>query len=198
MTIAQSIDKQHVTDDSFKRALGNSQALAEAQGEQQNEISCYLHGVSDQIEAGRKQQHDELAGILRDINDLRSQIQAPQHVQGHVKPDGTVQLDTGEIVDGVHGEPVAVPVVTMPPPSVIPAVTVAPPVSHHSSSHSSHVRGAVLPDGTVVADGKIVDGVHGTNLLPSSPVISDGQLKDIEQDIKLGQLQDRGKISCGH
>jgi hypothetical protein len=182
---------QHVTDDSFKRALGNSQALAEAQGEQQNEISRYLHGVSDQIEAGRKQQHDELAGILRDINDLRSQIQAPQHVQGHVQPDGTVQLDTGEIVDGVHGEPVAIPLTT------IPAVTVAPPPSHHPSSHSSHIRGAVLPDGTVVADGKIVDGVHGTNLLPSSPVISDGQLKDIEQDIKLGQLQDRGNVEEG-
>ena len=51
----------------------------------------------------RRQQMD-LAGILADINRLRSDSK-PKHVTGHVLPDGRVILANGDIVDGIRGAP---------------------------------------------------------------------------------------------
>lgn len=161
-------------DDSFRRTLGNAQDLAQAQGEQQNEISRYLHGMSDQIEDARQQQNADLANLLADISRLRAELQ-PKHVAGHVLPDGRVVLANGDVVQGVRGVPSMVPA---------PAAPVPPPTG-------GTVQGRILPDGRVMADGKIVDGIMAT---PSPTVPVDPQVvKDTEQDKKLADLQSKSE-----
>ncbi|KAK8850475.1 hypothetical protein IAR55_004393 [Kwoniella newhampshirensis] len=171
------------TDDGFRRVLGNNQALAAAQGEQQNEMSRYLHGMSDQIADGTLAAQNQLAEIMGDIAALREQLK-PKHVHAHVLPDGTVMLDNGAVLDGILGVPAPVPPGTAPPP---------PPKT------ASHVEGKILPDGTVMAGGKIVDGIKGapTVSTPATPAEmlldepTQEQLKDMEQDKKLAELQDK-------
>lgn len=160
-------------DDSFRRTLGNAQDLAQAQGEQQNEISRFLHGMSDQIEDARLQHNAELANMLADIARLRGELQ-PKHVTGHVLPDGRVVLANGDVVQGVRGVPSQAPVPAVPLPPVTGAV-----------------QGKILPDGRVMADGKIVDGIMAT---PSPTVPIDPQVvKDTEQDRKLADLQSKSE-----
>ncbi|WWD20657.1 hypothetical protein CI109_105133 [Kwoniella shandongensis] len=180
-TPALSVSGQ--TDDSFRRALGNNQALAAAQGEQQNEMSRYLHGMSDQIADGTLAAQNQLAEIMGDIAALREQLK-PKHIHAHVLPDGTVMLDNGHILDGIRGVPAPVPAGAPPPP--------VPPKS------ASHVEGKILPDGTVMANGKIVDGIKGapTIATPATPAMmvdepTEEQLKNMEQDRKLAELQDK-------
>lgn len=166
-------DKQ---DDSFRRTLGQAEQLAQAQGEQQNEISRYLHGVSDQIDDGRRQQNLELANVLAELGRLRAEMQ-PKHVTGHVLPDGRVVLANGDVVQGVKG--------------------VAPPVTAASvplpKTSGGTVHGEILPDGTVMADGKIVDGIAAK---PSaSTPINPQVVKDTEQDRKLAALEAKSTSS---
>nr|XP_019051135.1 hypothetical protein I302_01584 [Kwoniella bestiolae CBS 10118]OCF30065.1 hypothetical protein I302_01584 [Kwoniella bestiolae CBS 10118] len=171
------------TDDSFRRALGNTQALAAAQGDQQNEMSRYLHGMSDQIADGTMATQNQLAEILGDIAALREQIK-PKYVHAHVLPDGTVMLDNGDIVDGIRGAPAPVTPGAPPPPP--------PPAT------ASHVEGRILPDGTVIIGGKIVDGIKGAPSVaaPGTPMMEldekvEETVKDMEQDKKLAELQDK-------
>ncbi|KAK6906657.1 hypothetical protein I203_100644 [Kwoniella mangroviensis CBS 8507] len=171
------------TDDSFRRALGNTQTLAAAQGEQQNEMSRYLHGMSDQIADGTMATQNQLAEILGDIAALREQIK-PKHVHARVLPDGTVMLDNGDIVDGIRGAPAPVTPGAPPPPP--------PPVS------ASHVEGRILPDGTVMVGGKIVDGIKGAPSVaaPGTPMMEldekvEETAKDMEQDRRLAELQEK-------
>lgn len=170
------------TDDSFRRTLGNTQALAAAQGEQQNEMSRYLHGISDQVEDARKQQNAELAAILADLAKLRGELK-PKHVTGHVLPDGRVILSNGDIVDGIRGAqpaaPMAVPLPPAPPPP--------PPTA-------THVKGSVMPDGTVMVGGKVVDGIRApppaVPLVPVDPQI----IRDSDQDRKLAELEAKSQF----
>ncbi|WWC65105.1 uncharacterized protein I303_107719 [Kwoniella dejecticola CBS 10117] len=171
------------TDDSFRRALGNNQALAAAQGEQQNEMSRYLHGMSDQIADGTLATQNQLAEILGDIAVLREQLK-PKHVHARVLPDGTVMLDNGDIVDGIRGAPAPVPPGAPPPPP--------PPAS------ASHVEGHILPDGTVMVGGKVVDGIKGAPSVaePGTPMMElneriEETVKNQQQDAKLAELQDK-------
>nr|XP_018259656.1 uncharacterized protein I303_07724 [Kwoniella dejecticola CBS 10117]OBR81814.1 hypothetical protein I303_07724 [Kwoniella dejecticola CBS 10117] len=170
-------------DDSFRRALGNNQALAAAQGEQQNEMSRYLHGMSDQIADGTLATQNQLAEILGDIAVLREQLK-PKHVHARVLPDGTVMLDNGDIVDGIRGAPAPVPPGAPPPPP--------PPAS------ASHVEGHILPDGTVMVGGKVVDGIKGAPSVaePGTPMMElneriEETVKNQQQDAKLAELQDK-------
>ncbi|WVF67946.1 hypothetical protein IAT40_002708 [Kwoniella sp. CBS 6097] len=173
------------TDDSFRRALGNTKALAAAQGEQQNEMSRYLHGMSDQIADGTLATQNQLAEILGDIATLREQLK-PKHIHARVLPDGTVMLDNGDILDGIRGAPA-------PVPPGVPAPPPPPPTA-------SHVEGKILPNGTVMAGGKIVDGIKGAPSVAAPPTpmtildeaVEEEQVKNAEQDQKLAELQ--GKI----
>lgn len=114
--------------------------------------------------------------MLADIARLRSELQ-PKHVQGHVLPDGRVVLANGDVVQGVRGVP-----------SQLPATAAPPPVATGGS-----VQGKILPDGQIMADGKIVDGIMAA---PSPTVPVDPQVvKDTEQDRKLADLQSKSKFS---
>ncbi|WRT70644.1 uncharacterized protein IL334_007642 [Kwoniella shivajii] len=176
------LSASHVgADDSFRRTLDNTQNLAAAQGEQQNEMSRYLHGMSDQIADGTHATQNQLAEILGDIAALRQQVK-PKRIHAHVLPDGTVVLDNGDILDGIRGAPAPVPLgaPARPPP---------PPTA-------SHVEGKILPDGTVMAGGKIVDGIKAAPTVPATPMMEldeavEETVKDIQQDLKLAELQEK-------
>lgn len=156
--------------------VGNTQDLTAASGAQQNEMSRYLHGMSDQIENARQSTQNELVGILGDIGRLREQLK-PKHILGHVLPDGRVVLANGDVVEGIRGAPApGVVAQPLPPPS------------------SRLVRGTVLPDGTVMASGQIVDGVRGAGTMVPLEVSCE-TLKDMEQDRQLGTLADKGGSS---
>ena len=166
-------------DDSFRLAVENAQALAHAQGDQQNEMSRYLHGMSDQIEDARKGHQRELADILADISRLRDELK-PKHVTAHVLPDGRVVLANGDVIDGVRGAPA---------PGVVPIIE--PPSERR-------VKATVLPDGTVMIGDKIVDGIKGVPTVPlhtdmNEPMVPAEKVKDMEQDRKLASLADKGE-----
>jgi hypothetical protein len=166
-----------IQDDSFRRAMENAQALAHAQGDQQNEMSRYLHGMSDQIEDARRGHQQELADILADISRLREELK-PKHVTAHVLPDGRVVLANGDVVDGIRGAPA---------PGVVPVIE--PP-------SEEHVKARVLPDGTVMIGDNIVDGIRGVPTVPhaaAEPMVPAEKIKDMEQDRKLASLADKGE-----
>ncbi|KAL1409582.1 hypothetical protein Q8F55_003573 [Vanrija albida] len=166
---------QPLSTSSTHRMLGNTEALGEAIGEQQNDIARYLHGMSDQIH----DVHGTSLGLSRDLRDVLVKLDAlrkdrPERVHGHVLPDGTVQLSTGEIVDGIQGAPPPVPVAVVPPPPDSPAVLV----------------GRVLPDGTVMAGDKIVVGIQGVPRDPTPEELAEEaqRAKDLEQDRVIDEL----------
>lgn len=176
-------------DDELMRVLDNAQTIAVAQGDQQNEMSRYLHGMSDQIADGTLATQNRLADILDDIAVLREQIK-PKHVHAHVLPDGTVMLDNGDIIDGIRGVPAPTPPGLPPPPPPPPSAT--------------HVEGRILSDGTVMVGGKVVDGIKGA---PSAPTpttpaaaleedIAKEEVVNMEQDRRLAELQEKGKSAC--
>ena len=144
-------------------------------------MSRYLHGMSDQIEDARHGHKQELADILADIARLRDDLK-PKHVTGHVLPDGRVILADGTVIDGISGAPTPGALPVIEPPSV------------------KHVKGKFLPDGTVMVDGKIVDGIKGG---PPFNLEKDGLLsvvppetvKDAEQDQRLAALADKGELT---
>jgi hypothetical protein len=173
LCISSQADNQ---DDSFRRTLGNAEQLAQAQGEQQNEISRYLHGVSDQIDDSRRQQNEELANVLAELGRLRAEMQ-PKHVTGHVLPDGRVVLANGDVVQGVKGvaQPVAASSAPLPPLPV---------------PSGGHVQGHIMPDGSIMADGKVIDGIMSE---PSIAPVDPQVLKDTEQDRKLAALEDKSR-----
>jgi hypothetical protein len=161
--------------------LENTQDMTAAQGDQQNAISRYLHGMSDQIAEARDANQTELAGILNDISRLRDELK-PKHVLGHVLPDGRVVLQNGDVVDGVRGAPAkgAVPA-PLPPPGPLAI---------------GHVKGRILPDGTVMVGDKIVDGIRAAPPAVPIPIILEPEtIKDMEQDRKLASLADKGNFS---
>lgn len=174
------------SDDGFMRALENTQTIAVAQGDQQNEMSRYLHGMSDQIADGTLTTQNRLADILGDIAALREQIK-PKHVHAHVLSDGTVVLDNGDIVDGIRGVPAPTPPGLPQPPPPPPSAT--------------HVEGRILSDGTVMVGGHIVDGIKGAPSppTPATPTaaleeeIAKEEVKNMEQDKRLAELQEKGK-----
>lgn len=169
------------SDDGFTRALENTQTIAVAQGDQQNEMSRYLHGMSDQIADGTLTTQNRLADILGDIAALREQIK-PKHVHAHVLSDGTVVLD-----NGIRGVPAPTPPDLPPPPPPPPSAT--------------HVEGRILSDGTVMVGGNIVDGIKGARSppTPATPTaaleeeIAKEEVKNMEQDKRLAELQEKGK-----
>lgn len=172
--------------DGFMGALDNAQTIAVAQGDQQNEMSRYLHGMSDQIADGTLATQNRLADILSDIAALREQIK-PKHVHAHVLPDGTVMLDNGDVIDGIRGVPA-------PTPPGLPPLPPPPP-------SATHVEGRILSDGTVMVGGKVVDGIKGAPLAPTpmTPTaaleeeIVKEEVKNIEQDRRLAELQEKSK-----
>ncbi|WVQ70693.1 hypothetical protein IAR50_000215 [Cryptococcus sp. DSM 104548] len=160
-------------------------AMALAQGDQQNEMSRYLHGMSDQFADGTHATQKQLGIILNDIAALREQLK-PKHVTARVLSDGTVTLANGDIIDGIRGVPA--PIVPGAPPLPAPPAT------------ASHVEGRILPDGTVMVGGKIVDGIKGAPSAPSPSLtaataleeeIIEEENKSLEQDKKLAELQEK-------
>jgi hypothetical protein len=151
--------------------------MTAAQGDQQNEISRYLHGMSDQIADARDANRTELSGILGDIARLREELK-PKHVLGHVLPDGRVVLQNGDIVDGVRGAPArGIAPAPLPPPGP-PAI--------------GHVKGKILPDGTVMVGDKLVDGIRAAPpAVPEKIVLAPEAVKDMEQDRKLADLEQK-------
>ena len=129
--------------------------------------------MSDQIEDNQKKHQRELAELLEDIGRLRDELK-PKHVHGHVLPDGRVVLANGDIVDGVRGAPV---------PGALPPVVPA---------DGSHVKGRVLPNGTVMVGDRVVDGIRGAAAGVPTDYPAE-QVKDMEQDRKLATLQDKGE-----
>ncbi|RXK40622.1 hypothetical protein M231_02077 [Tremella mesenterica] len=171
-----SVPVTPVTDDGFRRAFDNAETLAHAQGEQQNEMSRYLHGVSDQLADTHNATKRDLANILADIGRLRDELK-PRHVLGHVLPDGRVVLSNGDVVDGIRGAPIQ-PIPGAPPP---------PPPTQ------SHVQGTILPDGTVMVGDMVVDGIRGAAPTPVQPgdLATVQELRNLEQDRRLADLQDK-------
>ncbi|TYJ54390.1 hypothetical protein B9479_004978 [Cryptococcus floricola] len=160
-------------------------AMALAQGDQQNEMSRYLHGMSDQIADGTHATQNQLGNILNDIAALREQLK-PKHVAARVLSDGTVTLDNGDIIDGIRGVPAP----------VIPGAPSLPP----PPATATHVEGRILPDGTVMVGGRIVDGIKGAPSAPSPSLaavtaleeeIIEEENKNLEQDKKLAELQEK-------
>lgn len=101
----------------------------------------------------------------------------PKHVTGHVLPDGRVVLANGDVVQGVKG---------VAPP-------ISAPTAHLPKATGGTVHGEILPDGTVMADGKIVDGIAAK---PSASTPINPQIvKDTEQDRKLAALEEKSKSS---
>lgn len=164
-------------DDSFRRALDNTQTLTEAQGIHQNEMSRFMHGLSDQMSRNRGAADMELGQILNELGRLRNELK-PKHITGRVLADGTVVLDNGDVVDGVRGAPLPGSENLPPPPPSVP-----------------HVAGRVLPDGTVMAGDAILDGVRGAPHAPEPEEVflPPQQMKDLDQDRKLASLMDKGE-----
>lgn len=171
-------DIADIQDDSFRRALDNTQTLTEAQGVHQNEMSRFMHGLSDQLSRNRNANDQELGQILNELGRLRNELK-PKHITGRVLPDGTVVLDNGDVVDGVRGAPLPGSEHLPPPPPSVP-----------------HVAGRVLPDGTVMAGDAILDGVRGAPQpeLTLETVLPPQQMKDLDQDMKLAALMDKGEL----
>jgi hypothetical protein len=162
------------TDDTLRRALDNTQTIAQASGEQQNEMSRYLHGLSDQITRNRDATDRELSQILGELARMRTELK-PKHVMARVLPDGTVVLANGDVLDGIRGAPLPGAENLPPPPPSVP-----------------RLNGRVLPDGTVMVGDNIVDGIRGApTAAPAEPMPQ--VLKDMEQDRKLGSLMDKGE-----
>lgn len=142
--------------------------------------------MSDQIADGTLATQNRLADILGDIAALREQIK-PKHVHAHVLPDGTVMLDNGDVIDGIRGVPA-------PTPPGLPPLPPPPP-------SATHVEGRILSDGTVMVGGKVVDGIKGAPLAPTpmTPTaaleeeIVKEEVKNIEQDRRLAELQEKSK-----
>ena len=119
-----------------------------------------------------------MANVLAELGRLRAEMQ-PKHVTGHVLPDGRVVLANGDVVQGVKG--------VAPPISVPPA--------HLPKTSGGTVHGEILPDGTVMADGKIVDGIAAA---PSAHIPVNPQIvKDTEQDRKLAALEAKSESDAG-
>lgn len=118
--------------------------MRQAQGHQQNDISRYLNNMGEQLRDMNDTVSHELKDVLSQLGMLRSDLRR-ERVHGNVLPDGTVQLSSGEIVDGVRGAPA-------PGHSGVSAV----------SPSASHVQGYVRPDGTVMVGDKVVEGVRGS------------------------------------
>ena len=163
------------TDDTLRRAMDQATTMAQASGEQQNEMSRYLHGLNDQLERNQSTTDRELAQILGDLNMLREELK-PKHIMGRVLPDGTVVLTNGDVVDGVRGAPLPGAENLPPPPPSVPRLS-----------------GRVLPDGTVMVGDAIVDGIRGAPQPAAAAEPLAPQLyKDMEQDRKLASLMDKG------
>lgn len=180
-TVSLFPDKADGQDDSFRRALDNTQTLTEAQGIHQNEMSRFMHGLSDQMTRNRSAADQELGQILNELGRLRHELK-PKHITGRVLPDGTVVLDNGDVVDGVRGAPLPGSEHLPPPPPSVP-----------------HVTGRVLPDGTVMAGDAILDGVRGAPqpemmMTTTETMLPPQQMKDLEQDRNLAALMDKGKF----
>lgn len=150
-------------------------------GEQQNDMARYLHGMSDQLTDMSDGVSRELQDILGQINTLRRDLHR-ERVHGQVLSDGTVQLSTGEIVDGIRGAPSK---------SSVPAIHVTP--------STPRVEAEILSDGTVLAGNRVVEGIR-------APPKDDASLSDLanlakhhkddEQDEKLAKLSDKSKWRC--
>lgn len=147
--------------------------MKQAAGEQQNDMARYLHGMSDQIKDMNDSMSQELKDVLEQISQMRNE-RHPERVAATVLPDGTVQLSTGEIVDGVRGAP-----------SGDAAACVAPT--------GCHVEGRVLPDGTVMVGDKVVVGVQGVPRAPTAEEQADEarRAKERADDERLKSLEDK-------
>lgn len=126
-----------------------------AHGQQQNDISRYLNSMGDGIRDRDTEFSNKIQDVLSQLSTLRSDLRR-ERVHARVLPDGTVQLSSGEIVDGIRGNPA-------PGNGGVSAV----------SPSASHVQGHVTPDGTVMVGDKIVDGVKGSPRPPTEADIAE-------------------------
>jgi hypothetical protein len=153
--------------------MDQATTMAQASGEQQNEMSRYLHGLNDLVTRNQSATDRELSQILGDLAGLREELK-PKHILGRVLPDGTVVLSNGDVVDGVRGAPLPGAENLPPPPPSVPRLS-----------------GRVLPDGTVMVGDAIVDGIRGAPTAAAEP-LAPQMYKDMEQDRKLASLMDKG------
>lgn len=136
-------------------------------------MARYMTGVSEQINSLSAHMKRELDDLILCMNDLR-QANRPARVQARVLSDGTVQLITGEIVDGIRGES---------QPGAVRITTAGP-----------HVQGRVLPDGTVMVGDNELEGIRGSPREPETTAEADEvekRVKDAVQDERLSQLEER-------
>lgn len=119
-------------------------------------LSNFMTGVSDQINGLSVHLKRELEDIILCIDDLRH-MNRPKRVQAGILPDGTVQLSTGEIVDGIRGE--------------------IKPGAVQFTSASPHVQGRVLPDGTIKAGDSELENLRGKRREPET----EAEVEEIEQ-----------------
>lgn len=68
------LDKVEHLDDIQHEAIDKADALAEAQGQQQNEISRYLHELGEVMDADRKNHFSELLTLHEDIGRIRDDL----------------------------------------------------------------------------------------------------------------------------
>jgi hypothetical protein len=151
-------------------------------GEQQNDMARYLHEMNDHFNERQDVLSDELREILGRIDELRTNVRR-ETVYGRVLADGRVQLATGEVVDGIRGVPEPGPLPPSPDPSDEAVAT---------------VPGKILPDGTILAGDKIIQGITADSFTAhaSEADLRDlvQKMKDTEQDKKLEDLQDKSEF----
>lgn len=85
-TLEEVKDAVEHLDEVQHHAIDKAQALAEAQGQQTNEIGRYLHELGEVMDSNRKDHYNELLTLHEDIGKIRDQIaQGGLHAQTEVK-----------------------------------------------------------------------------------------------------------------
>jgi hypothetical protein len=112
---------QHL-DEVQHQAIDRNQALAEAQGQQNNDIGRYLNQLGEAMDSNEKDRFNELMSLHEDIGKIREQI-----AQGNNQPQTDINIiGPAEVVAPILPEE-TVPVNIVPLPSIVtPAPTSKP------------------------------------------------------------------------
>lgn len=150
-TVEELLDKVEHLDDIQHEAIDKADALAEAQGQQQNEISRYLHELGEVMDADRKNHFSELLTLHEDIGRIRDDLsKGPGQTEVRVIPPEPAPPVPPKAISVTGKAPTAVPP-PAPTPAPAPAahveVNVAPPQPPLAAvmSISEHSDGASPP-----------------------------------------------------